>query len=199
MRFDDVLVQESLVQTDTDSDGVTDHVDNCPTVANTDQADSNNDGVGDACDELTPVGYGVAVNLAVTLPGGLGTTTVELTFTSVQTGGATNITASSTPSGAPGSPTGFEIGTPPVYYDVSTTAQFSAPVTLCFSWSEGQFDNENNIELFHFENDSWINVTTSLNTTANKVCGEVTSLSPSQRPHPFRLLARSITRRYETQ
>jgi len=35
---------------DVDADGVRDDVDNCPVVANPDQADSNGDGVGDACD-----------------------------------------------------------------------------------------------------------------------------------------------------
>jgi len=37
------------VDGDTDSDGVRDCFDNCPCVANADQADSNGDGVGDAC------------------------------------------------------------------------------------------------------------------------------------------------------
>ncbi|WP_421793825.1 thrombospondin type 3 repeat-containing protein [Hydrocarboniphaga effusa] len=35
--------------TDTDGDGIPNNVDNCPTVANPNQADSNGDGVGDAC------------------------------------------------------------------------------------------------------------------------------------------------------
>jgi len=35
---------------DSDSDGVYDCVDNCPTVANADQADADKDGIGDACD-----------------------------------------------------------------------------------------------------------------------------------------------------
>jgi uncharacterized repeat protein (TIGR03803 family) len=34
---------------DTDGDGIPDATDNCPTVSNPDQADSNHDGVGDAC------------------------------------------------------------------------------------------------------------------------------------------------------
>lgn len=36
--------------TDTDGDGVADASDNCPTVANADQADADADGTGDACD-----------------------------------------------------------------------------------------------------------------------------------------------------
>jgi hypothetical protein len=38
---------------DADGDGVPDQLDNCPTVANADQTDTDQDGVGDACDTAT--------------------------------------------------------------------------------------------------------------------------------------------------
>ncbi|MEE8170683.1 MAG: thrombospondin type 3 repeat-containing protein, partial [Phycisphaerae bacterium] len=42
-----------LIIADQDGDGVIDLLDNCPAVANADQADANGDGVGDACDTPT--------------------------------------------------------------------------------------------------------------------------------------------------
>jgi hypothetical protein len=49
---------------DTDGDGVFDCEDNCPDVANTDQLDSDGDGIGDACaggaERVVPAGCGAA-------------------------------------------------------------------------------------------------------------------------------------------
>ncbi len=42
--------QPNPAATDNDADGVADNADNCPTVSNADQADSNNNGVGNACE-----------------------------------------------------------------------------------------------------------------------------------------------------
>jgi len=42
-----------LAQTDIDGDGIPDSSDNCPNDSNADQADANNDGVGDVCDTVS--------------------------------------------------------------------------------------------------------------------------------------------------
>ncbi len=50
---------ESSLNTDTDSDTVPDWRDNCPVNANTNQADTDNDGIGDVCDVADQDGDGV--------------------------------------------------------------------------------------------------------------------------------------------
>ena len=67
----------------------------------------------------------------------------------------------------------------PLFFDVHTAAAFSGAVTLCFSWAEGSVQNEANVRLLHYENGAWTNITTSVNTTTNVVCGQTTSLSPT--------------------
>ena len=100
----------------------------------------------------TPPGTNVDVQPVDTTTG---TTPATLTFSSVTQAGDTTVTSSA--SGPP--PTsGFQFGEPAIFYDISTTAIFSGPITLCFSWTEGQFENERD-------------------TTANQVCGQTTSLS----------------------
>lgn len=46
------------VAPDSDSDGIKDTQDNCPTIANGDQADTDHDGLGDACDDTANSSYG---------------------------------------------------------------------------------------------------------------------------------------------
>ena len=55
----DFIVQ--IVNVDEDGDGFDDNNDNCPDVANPDQADADNDGIGDACDTPDPDGDGDGV------------------------------------------------------------------------------------------------------------------------------------------
>jgi len=61
-EFDNVLITRNPADADSDGDGWTDGVDNCPTVANPDQADWNNNGIGDACDDYDADGIPDAVD-----------------------------------------------------------------------------------------------------------------------------------------
>ena len=49
------VIEACAAVVDTDGDGVGDDTDNCPNVANADQADADGDGIGDACDECPTV------------------------------------------------------------------------------------------------------------------------------------------------
>jgi hypothetical protein len=78
---------------DEDDDGVADDIDNCEETANTDQADADADGVGDACDDSTP-------------------TTTTTTTTGTTTTGTTGTTGTSpTDTGTPGTETTETDGT----------------------------------------------------------------------------------------
>jgi len=98
-----------------------------------------------------------------------------LTFANVSSAGQTTVTTSSS---APPLPEGFSLGDPPTFYDISTTATYSPPVTVCITYDPAQYGDPANLHLLHYENDAWVDVTTSNDTTNHIVCGQVSSLSP---------------------
>jgi alpha-tubulin suppressor-like RCC1 family protein len=104
-----------------------------------------------------------------------GTTPVTLTFAQVTQGGTTSLTTSSS---GPPPPTGFKLGNPPTYYELSTTALFVGSITLCIDYTGISVSNESNLKLSHYENGAWVDRTISLDTTNNIICASITSLSP---------------------
>jgi TolB protein len=157
---------------DLDGDGKLDWVDNCPDTPNPDQADSNGDGVGDACSgAATPTGNNVAVQPA---DDSTGTSPVTLVFANVVESGRTSVVVTGT---GPQPPRGYYLGSPHRYYDLSTTAQFAGVVVVCIDYSDVAYLRPSHLRLFHFENGAWAHVTTSLDTTAHVICGSVTSFS----------------------
>ncbi len=118
----------------------------------------------------TPAGANVTVSPTDATTG---TSPVSLTFSDVTAAGTTSLTIAS---GGPTLPSGFGLGNPPVYYDISTTAVFSGSVTVCINTAGISFPGPQNLRLFHFAGSTWTDITTSV--TGTTVCGTTTSLSP---------------------
>lgn len=100
---------------------------------------------------------------------------VTITFSEVTAAGDTTVTETST---VPPPPSGFQTGNPPLYYDIQTTATYTAPVTLCFTYNSDNYVDPGLARLFHYESGVWVDVTTSNDTVNEIICGQVSSLSP---------------------
>ena len=114
----------------------------------------------------TPAGMNVQVSLG----------NVALTFDNVTSAGVTTFT---TMTSGPAPPQGYQLGAAPVYYDISTTASFTGNAEVCVLYNDSDFtpSMEASLRLFHEEDGVWVDVTSSLDTTANETCSAVTSLS----------------------
>jgi hypothetical protein len=104
------------------------------------------------------------------------TSPVSLNFADVTQTGVTTLTTSG--SGGTPPPGDFQLGLPATYYNVSTTATFSGPVSICISYAGTTFNDQTNLRLFHFAEGVWTDITTSLNTAHMTICGSTTSFSP---------------------
>jgi hypothetical protein len=121
-----------------------------------------------------PVNTQPGANVAVSpVDVATGTAPVTLTFASVTSPGQTALAISDT--GAT-PPTGFRLGDPPRYYELSTTATFAGTIEICIDYAGLTFAGVP--RLFHEEGGVWIDRTTSVDPLAQTVCGETTSLSP---------------------
>lgn len=100
---------------------------------------------------------------------------VTVTFSDVASTGSTTVVASPT---GPTLPSGFALGEPPVYYEITTTAAFTPPVTVCIPYDPVRVSDPWTLRLNHYENNTWVDVTSSVDTINHNVCGSVNSLSP---------------------
>lgn len=67
----------------------------------------------------------------------------------------------------------------PVYYDINTTATFSGPLTVCIRYDDTQVHGtESKLKLMHYDDMGFVNITTSLDTVNNVICGITATLSP---------------------
>jgi len=119
---------------------------------------------------FTPAGANIEVTPVA--PGG--ETPVTLLFSNVTQSGITSLTVEDT---GPIPPEGFSLGNPPTYYNLTTTAQFSGNITVCIDYSDVTYTDVTQLQLFHYENDTWTPVTVSNDIIGKKICGVVTSFS----------------------
>jgi hypothetical protein len=115
----------------------------------------------------TPVG----TDVSVTVEAGDGTS-ATLTFSAVTAAGATSIVALGQP---PALPTGY-LTAGAAYYDLSTSAAYTAPIEVCIEYAPASVPEP--ARLLHFEGGVWEDVTTSADPGAGVICGVVDSLSP---------------------
>ncbi|MBN2031569.1 T9SS type A sorting domain-containing protein [bacterium] len=119
--------------------------------------------------ESTPIGTDVEVAFDN------GTT---LNFATVSVEGVTTLEELNE---GPPLPSGFEIVPldPPIYYDITTTATYTGPIIIQINYDEFEIGevNEADLRLFHYEDGTPVDITTSVDTDLNIIYGETMSLS----------------------
>ena len=121
---------------------------------------------------VTPVGTNVVVTPVST--GGTGPVApVDLTGT-VTVGGTTSLATSVT---APTLPSGYQLPlSSPIYYDLSTTATYSGNIAVCISYAG---ITPAPTQLLHYDATlGWQDITTSIDTASQTICGTTASFSP---------------------
>jgi hypothetical protein len=119
----------------------------------------------------TPAGTEVEVELGPN---------TELTFAEVVQPGESEMIPRSTGTDPP---VGIQVvpASPPIYYDFVTTALFNGLVEICITYDPAHVQGpEDELVLMHYDEPlgSWREITTSLDTGANVICGETATLSP---------------------
>jgi hypothetical protein len=106
-----------------------------------------------------------------------GTTPVTVTFPNVTQAGNVSLTTSST---GPSLPSGFKLGSPPTYYDLTTSAVYTGSINICINYSGVSYSNLDELSIWHYDTSisDWTKLETSPGTEPNTVCASTPSLSP---------------------
>ncbi len=118
---------------------------------------------------------------------------VTLTFDTVTQGGETTVAVIDPDEedlpDLPGGVFQVEVNGQPLFYEIDTTATISGPVTICFSYTGVDFGTDTP-RLLHFDTatQTWVDITTSVDSATQTLCGTTTSFSPFaivKKPAPF--------------
>lgn len=152
-------VRGGIINTDTNVPS--DPVDNCPNDPN--KIEPGPSGCGNLDSEI-PAQANITV---IPAPG------ISISFSEVTTIG----TISATPTSNPSKPSNFRLVSSSSY-EITFTGSFTGPATVCMTYDENDVLNESKLKLFHWEDPSWQDITTSVDTTLNRICGLTNSFSP---------------------
>jgi len=101
---------------------------------------------------------------------------VTISFDGITTAGETSVATTNT-SPTP-VPAGFQVGNPPVFFEISTTATFTGPIEVCFHYEQGQFQGpESKLRILHEENGIFVDRTVSVDPGQNVICALVDGFS----------------------
>lgn len=110
-----------------------------------------------------------------------GASPVSVTFSNITQPGITRVSVRSS---GPPPPSGFMLGSPPVYFELTTTVGFSGPVTVCIDYTGITFPDPTMIKLLHYEDtdgdmvaDTWVTLTTTVDPVKKIACATVSSFS----------------------
>ena len=99
---------------------------------------------------------------------------VEVTFSSVDGAGETLIASTCDTGGSVAPNLSLEVASLELFFDISTTASYTAPVEICFFYPPQMAGLATMLHLLH----EGTEVPTVVDTVNRKVCGQVTTLSP---------------------
>ena len=136
------------------------------------------DGVATLTKILTGSNYEAPTNPGQDVEVPLGDS-VSLIFDNVTEPGTTEMTVTST---GPDPSSSFTIvpSDPPIYYNITTTAVFEDSIEICISYDDTDMspEVEASLTLMHHDGVEWVDITSSLDTAANVICGISDELSP---------------------
>jgi streptogramin lyase len=197
-------------------DGTRDDCDDSDAAVNPDATEVCDDGIDNDCNGDTDAADNVCINVPTNPGNGIivepidpvtGNTPATIEFDQVTGEGTSSVTTSGT--GTP-PPQGFKLGSPPVYYEVTTTSSYNGYVTVCINYDETEHKNEDKLALKHrwdiekcqgkpngldpnfdYTQTGWETVTDAgyPDTLNNIICGTVTCLSPFITVEPFSITA----------